>query len=375
MTLNRSLTWSTLLLVIAPLGSTGDDDKKPPLPADTLRDADLLGAARLGLGDVVPGVESTPLAMARLALGRRLFFDPILSLDRTVSCASCHDPAAAFATNDVQPLGVGGERCDRNSPPIFNRAFGTTHFWDGRAATLEAQVLMPIENPHEMALPLNDAIARLANDSDYRALFAAAGAPQPDADSLSHGLAEFVRRLVVGDSPVDRFRAAQGKLTPQERRGLWLFESKGACWKCHAGPNFSDEKFHNTGVGVKDGLPEPGRFTVTADEADRGAFKTPTLRMVAKTAPYMHDGSLATLDEVVRYYARGGNKNDHLDARIAPIELSDDDVAAIVALLEALSRNAADDAAQAESADEEEPTLLAPAANPTTKPSAKRRAY
>lgn len=381
----------TLVLLFAPLlaapslatGRSEDDGAvKPPLPRDTLTDADVAGLPLLGLGDTVPGVESTPLALARAALGRRLFFDPILSLDQTVSCASCHDPQKGFATNDVRPLGVGGQLCDRNSPPLFNRAFGTTHFWDGRAATLEAQVVMPIEHPHEMALPLADAVARLAADADYRALFAAAGAPEPDVPALSAALAEFLRRLVVGDSPIDRFRAAKGKLTPQERRGLWIYDSKGRCWKCHSGPNFSDEKFHNTGVGVKEGVPEPGRFAVTGDAADRGAFKTPTLRMVAKTAPYMHDGSLATLEEVVRFYARGGNPNEQLDGRMEPFEISDDDVAALVALLEALSRRGDESPAGAteeDAAESESPSAAPPATPPppAAKPekNGRRRAY
>ena len=343
----------------------------PHLPKDTLRAADLLGASQLGLPDTIPGIESTPLAIARLRLGRRLFFDPILSRDRTVSCAACHDPEKGFATNDVRPPGVGGETCDRNSPPIFNRALGTAHFWDGRAATLEQQALMPIEHPHEMALPLDEALARLAADAEYAELFKAAGAAAPDRASLGAALAEFVRRLIVGDSPIDRFRAAKGTLTPQERRGLWLWESKGRCWKCHAGPNFSDEKFHNTGVGVKDGAPEEGRFKVTGDDADRGAFKTPTLRMLTKTAPYMHNGSLATLEEVVRFYARGGNPNSHLDARVEPFEITDDDVAAIVSVLQALSRSGDGDAAAAEAGADG-----AENAEKTEPPAApKRRAY
>jgi cytochrome c peroxidase len=309
----------------------------PPLPKDELRDADVSGASRVGLPETIPGIESTPVALARGALGRRLFFDPILSLDRTVSCASCHEPDHGFASREAKPLGVGGRRAARNAPPVFNRAFGSTHFWDGRAPTLEAQVLFPIENPDEMGLPLEQAVARLAADAGYRELFEAAGGA-PSRELLASSIAEFLRRLVVGDSPIDHFRAAKTELTPLERRGLWLFESKGRCWRCHSGPNFSDESFHDTGVGVVDGEPEPGRFAVTKERADRGRFKTPTLRMVARTAPYMHDGSLATLEDVIRYYARGGNKNDNLDPLLLPVELSDDDVAALVALLQALSR-------------------------------------
>lgn len=312
----------------------------PPLPRDTLSAQDLLGESRLGLPATIPGIEQTPLAIARLRLGRKLFFDPILSSDRTVSCASCHEPEHAFASPEVLPLGVEGRRCKRNAPTVFNRALGETHFWDGRAPTLEAQVVMPIENENEMNLALDEAVRRLAGSPDYVELFTAAGASQPTREALAASLAEFVRRLIAGDSPVDRFRAATGDLTPLERRGLWVFESKGKCWRCHAGPNFSDESFHNTGVGSKDGKPEPGRAAITNDPEDAGKFKTPTLRMIAKTAPYMHDGHLATLEDVARFYQRGGIHNSNLDPRMQPIEMDDDDVAGLVAFLEALSRPA-----------------------------------
>jgi cytochrome c peroxidase len=341
---------AALLAALATPGKGAQETSapRPPLPRDQLRSADLIeefaegngSGSRLGLPEKVPGLESTPAAIARLRLGRRLFFDPILSLDRTVSCASCHEPDHGFASREAKPLGVGGRRAERNAPPAFNRAFGTSHFWDGRAATLEAQVVAPIENVNEMALPLAEAVARLAADAKYRELFAATGAPEPTAAALASGIAEFLRRLVVADSPVDRFRAAKGDITPLERRGLWLFESKGHCWRCHAGPNFSDESFHDTGIGAQDGAPEPGRAAVTSDPADRGKFKTPTLRMVALTAPYMHDGSLATLEEVVRFYAKGGSPNDNLDPIVEPIDFTDDDVAAVVAFLQALSRSA-----------------------------------
>jgi len=311
----------------------------PPLPRDELRDDELAGASKLGLPDPIPGLSNDERALARLRLGRRLFFDPQLSADRTVSCATCHPPEHAFASPEKLPRGVGGRTCARNAPTLFNRALGTAQFFDGRAATLEAQVVMPIESHDEMATTVDEVVKRLARSAEYRALFAAAGAAEPDGATLAAALAEFVRRLIAGDSPIDRFRAAQGDLTAVERHGLWLFESKARCWRCHAGPNFSDEQFHTTGIGVVDGVAEPGRAAITRDESDRGRFKTPTLRMVARTAPYMHDGSLATLSDVVRYYQRGGNANDHLDPLLKPLELSDDDVAALVAFLEALSRS------------------------------------
>jgi len=311
----------------------------PPLPRDELRDEELAGASKLGLPDPIPGLANDERALARLRLGRRLFFDPQLSADRTVSCATCHPPDHAFASPEKLPRGVGGRTCARNAPTLFNRALGTAQFFDGRAATLEAQVVMPIESHDEMATTVEEVVKRLAQSEEYRALFAAAGAAEPDGETLAAALAEFVRRLLAGDSPIDRFRAATGDLTAVERHGLWLFESKARCWRCHAGPNFSDEQFHATGIGVVDGVAEPGRAAITHDESDRGRFKTPTLRMVARTAPYMHDGSLATLSDVVRYYQRGGNANDHLDPLLKPLELSDDDVAALVAFLEALSRS------------------------------------
>jgi cytochrome c peroxidase len=316
--------------------------RTPPLPKDELRAESLTGASLLGLPDEIPGVEESPLAIARLRLGRRLFFDPILSSDRTVSCASCHQPDHAFATNDVKPPGVGGRTCARNAPTLFNRALGTLQFFDGRAASLEAQALMPIENADEMGMTVDEAVRRLAQLPEYRELFAAAGAAEPGREALAASLAEFVRRLVAGDSPIDRFRAAKGTLTAEQRQGLWLFESRGRCWRCHAGPNFSDESFHDTGVGAKEGRPEPGRAAITKVDDDLGRFKTPTLRMVALTAPYMHDGSLATLNDVLEFYKRGGNPNDHLDPLLKPVELSEADVAALIAFLQALSTRAGD---------------------------------
>jgi cytochrome c peroxidase len=314
--------------------------RKAPLPIDDLSDETLSGRSLLGLPDTIPGVEETPLALTRLKLGRRLFFDPILSSDGSVSCASCHQPDHAFATNDVKPPGVGGRTCARNAPTLLNRGLGTLQFFDGRAASLEAQALMPIENQDEMGMTVDEAVRRLAQVPEYCELFAAAGAAEPNRELLAASLAEFVRRLVAGDSPIDRFRAAQGTLTAEQRQGLWLFESRGRCWRCHAGPNFSDESFHDTGVGVRDGHPEPGRAAITKDDADLGRFKTPTLRMVARTAPYMHDGSLATLKDVLEFYKRGGNPNDHLDPQLKPVDFSDADVAALIAFLEALSTRA-----------------------------------
>ncbi len=306
------------------------------VPADTLP-AELGARVPLGLpADLAPPDDASPEVVA---LGRRLFFDPILSLDRTVACASCHRPESGLADAEPTSRGVGGRRTLRNTPTVLNRALGTRFFWDGRAASLEEQALAPIEDEREMALPLDEALARLAADADYAAAFEGAFGGPPTRERLARALASFVRRLWIGDSPVDRFRAGEhDALTPAERAGLWLFESRGGCWRCHSGPNFSDEDFHATGVGARDGVPEDGRFAVTGDPRDRGRFKTPTLRGVALTAPYMHDGSLATLEEVVEFYRRGGNPSENLDPALRPLELSDRDAANLVAFLRALSR-------------------------------------
>ena len=286
------------------------------------------------------------------ALGARLFFDPILSSDRSVACASCHRPEHGFADELAFSRGAHERRTTRNAPSLFNRAWGRAFFWDGRAATLEEQALLPIQNPLEMDLPLADCLARLAGDDSYRGAFERVLGAAPTSDGLARALAAYVRRLVRGDSPVDRFRAGEfAALDDEARAGLWFYESRGGCWRCHSGANFSDELFHDTGVGARAGAdgrvePEPGRAAVSGDPADRGRFKTPTLRGVALSAPYMHDGSLATLADVVAFYRQGGHPDPNLDPLIAPIEMSDTDARNLVAFLEALSRAAGDERAR-----------------------------
>jgi cytochrome c peroxidase len=305
-----------------------------PIPADTLP-PELPGSAPYGLPDgfAPPGDERSA------ALGRRLFFDPLLSQDRTVACASCHVPDHGFADAAPRSLGVRGQRTERNAPTLLNRGLGAHFSWDGRAASLDEQVLLPIENPLEMDLALDLALERLAADPGYAAEFAEVFGAAPARDGLARALSAFVSRLFIGDSAVDRFRGGSfAALTPQARSGLWFYESRGACWRCHSGANFTDEQFHNTGVGAIDGEPEPGRAAITGRPEDRGRFKTPTLRGLAFTAPYMHDGSLATLEDVVAFYRTGGHANAHLDERIQPLVMDDVDAANLVAFLKALSQ-------------------------------------
>ena len=310
----------------------------PVLPEDQLEDDLAERELPRGFPSPLPAPEGNEHSTLRFELGRTLFFDPILSDDRSVSCASCHQPEYGFASPEALPLGVHGQRCKRNAPTLFNRAFASAQMWDGRVEGLEAQVLMPIEAPNEMGLPLEGAVARLREDPDYPARFQKAYGQDPDRKTLSYALASFVRRLWLGDSPVDRFRAADvTHLDREARQGLWIFESRGGCWKCHNGPNFSDESFHNTGIGVRDGLAEDARGAITGKDADRGKFRTPTLRGLSRTAPYMHDGSIATLEEVVKFYRRGGNANPHHDSKMQSLNLTDEDAKNLVAFLRALS--------------------------------------
>lgn len=277
----------------------------------------------LGLDLYLPSPETNPLTAEKIELGRRLFFDRRLSRDGSISCATCHQPSRAFSDGRSIAVGIEGRVGRRNAPAIINRGYGRAFFWDGREATLESQVLKPIEDPNEMDSTVGEAAAR------------ARVAP----DDLANALASFVRSILSGNSRFDRLAYGDREaLTGEERRGLEVFRGKGNCTACHIGPTFSDEGFHNTGVAFRDDrFLDEGRFAVTGKDADRGAFKTPTLRDVALTAPYMHDGSLATLEDVVEFYDQGGHANPSLDIDIKPLRLAPEDKRALVAFLRALT--------------------------------------
>jgi cytochrome c peroxidase len=336
---NRILQVCFLILALVIwewLGVHGSEPAAPP--KDTLPAKFSLTKIPLGLDANRPAPRDNPLTEAKVRLGRRLFFDPILSADRTVSCASCHDPAHGLAGRSRLAIGIKGREMTRNAPSLWNRAYGTVFFWDGREASLESQALRPIESSSEMGGTVDGALERLRSHKEYPTLFEAAFAEGVTAANLAKSLASFERVLLSGNSRVDRFRSGEVRaLSENERHGLWLYESRGGCWRCHSGPNFTDENFHNTGVSWNQPPIDLGRFTVTNKDSDRGRFKTPTLRNVALTAPYMHDGSLATLEEVVDFYNRGSGKNPYLDGSVAPLGLSDEEKKDLVAFLKALS--------------------------------------
>ncbi len=295
----------------------------------------------LGLDLHLPIPEDNPLSRATVALGRKVFFDSILSRDGTRACATCHDPRRAFTDGRRVSVGVFGRRGTRSVPTLINRAYGTSFFWDGRITSLEEQVLKPIQDPTEMDMPVDEVVRRLRREEDYRTLFQAAFGRAVNGEDLARALASYVRTILSGNLPIDRYRYAKGErdaLSERELQGLRLFSGKARCSVCHQGPNFTDERFHNTGVAWLDAaFADSGRQVVTGRPRDLGAFKTPTLREVAKTAPYMHDGSLATLEEVITFYDRGGNANPYLDEELRPLHLTAEEKAALLAFLKALS--------------------------------------
>jgi cytochrome c peroxidase len=294
---------------------------RPPTPA--------------GLDEYFPAPGDNPLTAAKVALGRRLFFDPVLSRDSTVACSSCHRPERGFSDTVPTSIGIAGQRTTRNAPTLLNRAYGVSLFWDGRAVMLEDAVLQPVRNAREMAHDPARVAERLARDRGYAGEFARAFEDGVSTRNLARALASFVRSLRSGNAAIDRYLAGdRSALSPEARAGLGIFAGRGNCVMCHSGATFTDERFHNTGVSWGT---DPGRFGVTGDSADRGAFKTPTLRNVARTGPYMHDGSLGTLEDVLAFYDRGGNPNPNLDPEIRPLRLTAEERRALRAFLEALT--------------------------------------
>jgi cytochrome c peroxidase len=267
-------------------------------------------------------------------LGERLFHDPILSKNRDMSCATCHKPELGFTDGLARSLGAGGKLLRRNTPTILNRAFSSFQFFDGRASTLEDQALMPIENPDEMGLPRREAIDRLKADPSYVDAFRAAYNELPSALRIARALASFQRSRLIGGSRADRFENGERwALSDQELHGRRLFNGKARCISCHGGSNYSDENFHATAFTC---TTDVGREESTARARDRRMFKTPTLRGVSQTAPYLHDGSLATLREVVERYNRGGTEVENRDTEIRPLGLSSEEIDALVSYLGAL---------------------------------------
>ena len=342
----------------------------------TLWSAVAMGAPPLGLPPV-PVPADNPITPEKVKLGERLFHEKRFSADGTVSCASCHKPELAFTDGLPVAEGIRKQKGTRNTPTVVNAAYYTTQFWDGRRASLEEQAKDPFVNPIEHGLPSHEPILEVVRkDPYYRKAFRKVFGVAPEAVTIDHvvkAIAAFERTVVSGDSPFDRYLYGGDKsaLSESAIRGLKIFRTKGRCVDCHkieqTSATFTDNDFHNLGVGFQRIAPrlheivakfreakakganldesvltqaevsELGRFAVTGRISDLGRFKTPTLRNVAVTAPYMHDGSLKTLEEVVEFYDKGGEANDFLDGGIRPLKLTEQEKKDLVEFLKSLT--------------------------------------
>ncbi len=283
--------------------------------------------------------KDNPYSAQKVELGRYLYFDRRLSADASVSCASCHDPRFAFTDGAAVSTGIKGQKGGRSAPTVINRAYSLAQFWDGRAASLEDQAKGPMANAIEMGNTHDAIVDRLKAVAGYRALFAKAfGSDEITIDKTAKAIACFERTVLSGNAPYDRYKRGDRKaMTPAQVRGMSVFVDKAKCDQCHEGANFTLNAYSNLGVGTDKPDPDVGRYAVTKDPRDWGVFKTPTLREIEHTAPYMHDGSLKTLQEVVDFYDKGGIKNKNLDEKIKPLHLTDQEKKDVVAFLLALS--------------------------------------
>ena len=280
-----------------------------------------------------------PYTPEKAELGRYLYFDARLSADGSVSCATCHDPRRGFTDGAAVSTGIRGQRGKRSAPAVFNRVYSLAQFWDGRAPTLEEQVKGPIANPIEMGNTHEAMAATLAKIGGYAPMFQQAfGTSEITVGRVAQAIATFERTIFSGNSPYDRYKAGFKKaMSPAQLRGMRIFFDKAKCDACHEGANFTLNAYANIGVGMDQPDPDVGRFAVTKDPKDWGAFKTPTLRDVARTGPYMHDGSLLNLYQVVNFYDKGGVPNQNLDEKIKPLHLTADNKDDLVAFLNALT--------------------------------------
>lgn len=280
-----------------------------------------------------------PLSNTVILLGKRLFFDVRLSKDLSVSCATCHKPEFGFSNRAPVAEGVFKRKGKRKVPTLVNRLFGQRQFWDGRATSLEDQIVGPLFNPIEMGIDEKILVERLRNDLVYPSLFREAFGSEINLDGVVKAIASFERTLVSGGSPFDRYEwnGEESALSDSGKRGLELFRGKARCSLCHIGVNFTDERFHNIGVGNGEGQKDPGRMAITNDPTDFGKFRTPSVRNVDLRAPYMHDGSISSLEEVIEFYNDGGRQNANLDEEIKPLNLNAQEKTDLVEFLKSLT--------------------------------------
>jgi len=284
-----------------------------------------------------------PPTPERVRLGRWLFFDKRLSADGTIACATCHRPEHAFSEPTPVSTGVRGQKGGRKSPSFVNLAWTIypVFFWDGRADSLEAQALGPVANPIEMGNTHESMISSLRQVKGYAKYFKEAfGTDEIVKERIAKAIADYERTRMSGNSPWDRWQKGDpNAVSADVKKGHALFFGKAACNQCHLGQNFTDNSFHNLGIGWNaetQKFSDDGRSVVTQKSEDRGAFKTPTLREVTKHPPFMHDGSLPTLRDVMVHYNKGGHANPTLDPKMKPLGLTEGEIQALVKFMEAL---------------------------------------
>ncbi|HKS23474.1 MAG TPA: cytochrome c peroxidase [Thermoanaerobaculia bacterium] len=289
----------------------------------------------LGVLPALPENRENPMTPAKFELGRQLFEDARLSGDESLSCASCHPREMAYTEAVPFSEGAGGKPMPRHTPTVLNAAYYRYINWDGKFATIPELVLAVLANPRNMNMQDEDVlIDRLESVPEYREQFRKLFGGRPTKQRVALAIDAYVRGLTTPNSPFDRYAAGDTfALTDAQKRGLALFVGKAECAMCHRGPNFEDDQFHALGIGGDD----VGRFKVTGVEADRNAFKTPTLRNVALTAPYMHDGSLATLRDVIELYNAGGGANQPKSMLLRKLNLTEKEKADLAAFLESLT--------------------------------------
>jgi cytochrome c peroxidase len=335
---------------------------------ELIQDEPLSVKVPAGLQPLTPKIyvpEANPITKGKYELGRQLYFDSRVSLDGTVSCATCHNPARGWTDGMAVSIGIAGQTGSRSAPTVINTAYGKTMFWDGRAPSLEGQAQGPVQNKIEMGEQnYEQIIERLAKIPGYVDQFAKVFGTPVTLDGMAKAIATFERVAALsGNSPYDKYNAGDNKaLSETEKRGLILFglslstddefktdvvRQKAKCTLCHQGFNFTDEAFHNLGIGYNSKAGEAGRYADLGrwaidpigakNDADIGSFKTPTVREVAHTAPYMHDGSLATLEQVMDHYDKGGTPNPSLDRDMKPLKLTAQEKADVIEFMKALS--------------------------------------
>lgn len=337
--LHVSLLATFALWVLLAVGcKESEQPSKPATPAAPSTPAGQLPAVPLGL-DPVSIPADNPMTEAKVELGKMLYFDKRLSKENDIACATCHDPTMAWAEKTATSKGIHGQLGDRNAPTIINAAYLRVQFWDGRAATLEEQALGPIENPIEMGNSMQACLDCLNKIPEYRKLFKEVFGTEISKEGVAKAIAAFERTILSGNSPYDKATKGNNKdaMTDAQNRGMDLFMDKGQCSTCHNPPTFSNSGYYNAGAGKSQ---DEGRKKVTGKDADLGKFRVPGLREVANTAPYFHDGSVATLEEAVKLMATGGVDSPNLSSTFKGIrdaKLTEQDIQDLVEFMKALS--------------------------------------